>query len=170
MSEENIFAIRDRTAEVFKLHNTAVPQPQFGEEPERYRARVLSCAQSLLPVGHVWGGVPIGRQPESAFDSIERALVADRVAEFKRPVGALREVNETCPRTGRVTTRFYGDPACVWDVFAGPVARRAQFVPGVGRGRDSVQARAAEAAANYEMGLAHAALARERAAAGVVDG
>jgi hypothetical protein len=31
-------------------------------------------------------------------------------------------------RTGRVTTRFYGDPEDCWGQFAGPTVRRAQFV------------------------------------------
>jgi hypothetical protein len=164
---ENVFDIQRRIGEVFKIHGQPTPQPQFDEGATEYRQRLLCVAKHLLPREHVWAGVDIRRQPERAFDSIERALVGDQIAAFKAPVGKLREFSEVCPRTGRVTTRFFGDPEDCWGVFAGPTVRRAQFTPGVGRGSDSPQYKAAVAAFEHEQGLAFQALAEQRAAAGL---
>ena len=171
MSEENIFAIRDRTKEFFQLHNTAAPEPQFAEEPFRYRQRLLSCAQSVVrrstlsEAGRVWAEQNLGKHGERALDSAERALIHDTVPNFKKAEGPLREVHEQCPRTGRVVNRFYGD---IEEAFkhCKQQPRLARFTPGLGRGADSVQARAAAEAGRHELGLAYAALARERAAAG----
>ena len=162
---ESVFDIQKRIGEVFKLHNQPTPSPQFDERPEEYRQRLLVVSQHLLPKNHVWSGVDIRRQPERALDSVERALVHDRVQAFKSNTGPLRELSETCPRTGRVVTKFYGDTRHTWEPFT-QQPRRATFTPGVGRGADSVQARAAAEAGRHEQGLAFAALARERAAAG----
>jgi hypothetical protein len=162
VNEENVFAIRDRASELFRLHNTSVPQPQFGEEPVRYRQRVLSCAQALLPRAHVWAGVNIGRQPSSALDSIERAILHDRVKAFRAPTGPLREVTEACPRTGRVVTRFYGDPENAWSAFK-CAARRVSGFTNEGRGASSPKALADQAAAAAETDAAFAALAEKRA-------
>jgi hypothetical protein len=164
MSE--IFEIQRRIGAVFAIHNQPTPQPQFDEGAAEYRQRLLCVAKQLLPRDHVWAGVDIRRQPERALDSIERALVADRVAEFKRPTGPLRSITER-DRTGREIVRFYGDPEDCWGQFAGPTVRRAQFTPGVGRGADSPQYKAAVQAYEHEVGLAHQALAEKRAAAGL---
>jgi hypothetical protein len=166
MSEENIFAIKNRVAEVFKLHGTVPPEPRFNEGPVPYRARALSAAQTLLPRNHVWSGVNIARQPERALDSIERALVHDRVAAFKAPTGPLREMTETCPRTGRATTKFFGDPEECWKPFKG-VRQRVVGWTSQGRGSDSPHARAERAAAANEMALAYQALDAQRAAEGL---
>jgi hypothetical protein len=163
MSEENIFAIRDRAAEFFRLHNTPVPQPVFGEEAVRFQQRLLSCAQSVLPPTHVWAQQNLSRQPSSALPAIERAILDDTVTRFKEPRGPLREVTEQCPRTGRTTVRFFGDTEECWAPFK-CAPRLARFTPGMGRGENSVQAKAAAAAANYETGLAFAALSEKRAA------
>jgi hypothetical protein len=87
------------------------------------------------------------------------------VTAFKAPVGPLREVTEL-DRGNRPIVRFYGDPEECWKPFK-QEPRRAQFTPGVGRGADSVQYKAACAAADYEAGLAHQALAEKRAAIGL---
>src|ERR1700722_17806313 len=45
----------------------------------------------------------------TSFTAVERHIVHDQVRAFKAPGGPLHEVSETCPRTNRVTTRFFGD-------------------------------------------------------------
>jgi hypothetical protein len=140
----NVFEIKNRAAEFFRLHNDVPPAPQHGEEPAYYQRRVLSCAQSLLPPDNVWAGVNIGRQPERALDAIERAVIDGEVARIKEPRGLLREII-THDRAGRTISNFYGDPRYCWDVFAGP-RRLATFTPGLGRGSDSPAAKATAAA------------------------
>jgi hypothetical protein len=135
-----------KIAELFNIHGAAVPRRQLGESNTDYRRRTLNVAQSLLPADHPWASQNLRRQPDSALDAIERAVVDERVNAFKSPTGPLREVNEVCPRTGRVTTKFYGDPAACWDMFAPPVRRLARFTSGVGRGKDSERGRALLAA------------------------
>jgi hypothetical protein len=168
MTTENVFEIQRRIGEVFKIHGQPTPQPGFGEPAAEYRQRVLSVAQHLLPAGHIWRTPDIRRQPERALDSIERALVHDRVAAFKAPVGPLREMTEVCARTGRVVNKFYGDTKHCWESLPGfQQPRRATFVPNVGRGKDSSLARAERAAAANEMALAYQALDAQRAADGL---
>jgi hypothetical protein len=162
----NVFEIRDRLAAVFKFNGTVPPEPKCGEGPEPYRARALSYAQNLLPRGHAWSSMPLRHVP---LDVAERFLVADRVAEFKRPVGKLRVVTEQCPRTGRVTTKFYGDPEHTWGPFKG-VAQRITGFTSAGRGADSPHAKEQAAAAAQENALAHQALAEKRAGVGIVVG
>jgi hypothetical protein len=154
MSNESVHEIRNRVAPVFHINGTEVPSPQFGEEPERYHHRVLSCAQGLLPPDHVWSGIPLARQP---LATVERALVHDRIEAFKAPVGPLRSLTER-DRTGREIIHWYGSPEECWKPFK-QEPRRAIFTPGMGRGENSVQAKAAAAAARHEQGLAFAALA-----------
>jgi hypothetical protein len=166
MSEENIFAIKNRVAEVFKLHGTVPPEPRFNEGPVPYRARALSAAQTLLPRNHVWSGVNIARQPTGALDAIEHALVADRIRAFKSNTGPLREYSEQCPRTGRTTVKFFGDPEDCWGRFAG-VRQRVVGWTSQGRGKDSPHARAERAAAAAELACAYEALDAQRAAAGL---
>jgi hypothetical protein len=102
---------------LFAIHNAVPPGRQLGESNTDYRRRVLNIAQSLLPADHPWAGQNLHRQPESALSAIERAVVDDCVADFKKPTGPLRELSETCARTGRVTTRFFGDPSACWEPF-----------------------------------------------------
>ena len=136
-----VFEIQNRVGELFRLHGTVAPQPQFGEDARRYQHRVLSCAQSLLPPDNAWAQVPLHKQPALALDAIERHIVSDRVSAFKAPVGSLREVNETCPRTGRIVTKFYGDPEDCWGKYKA-VTRRVVGITQEGRGRESAVARA----------------------------
>jgi hypothetical protein len=141
---KTVFDVQKRTGEIFRLHGTAPPQPQFGEDARGYRARIIGLAQTLLPRGHVWAGVSIHRQPERALDSIEDAVIHDRVRAFKRPTGPLREVTESCPRTGRMTTKFYGDPEDCWGRYKGVRQRVTGFTQD-GRGANSPHARAVAA-------------------------
>ncbi len=164
---ETVFDVQRRIGEVFKLHNQPTPSPQFDERPQEYRQRLLVASQHLLPKNHVWSGVDIRRQPERALDSIERALVHDRVADFKKPTGALRELSEVCPRTGRVTTKFYGSTEECWAPFKAVTRRVTRIAVELGTGENSVAARAAAERGRHELGLAYAALNRERAAAGI---
>jgi hypothetical protein len=166
MSDETVFDVQRRVGEVFKIHGQPAPAPHFGEGATEYRQRALSVAQHLLPTGHVWRSVAIHRQPTGALDAIERAVVHDRVADFKRPVGKIREMSETCPRTGRTTVKFFGDPEDCWGRFAG-VRQRVVGWTSQGRGADSPHARAERAAAANEMALAFQALDAQRAAAGL---
>ena len=163
----SVFEIRDRAAELFRIHGTVPPQPTFGAEDSRYERTVLSAAQSLLPPGHVWGGVPLYEQPDSALPAITRALIDEPVRHFKRAEGPLRELSEVCPRTGRVTTKFYGSTEECWAPFKA-VTRRVTHINGeLGTGKNSVAAQAAAERGRFEQGQAFAALARERAAAGM---
>jgi hypothetical protein len=161
----SVFEVKSRLDKLFQFHGTVSPEPKCGEGPEPYRARALSYAQNLLPRGHAWGSMPLRHVP---LDVAERFLITDRVAELKRPVGKLREVTETCPRTGRTTTKFFGDTRHCWESLPGfQQPRRATFTPGVGRGADSPHARAERAAAANEAALGRQALAAQRAAAGL---
>jgi hypothetical protein len=163
MSEETVFTIKQRLSEVFKINNTVAPEPRCGEGPEPYRYRALSCAQQLLPSDHAWAYIPIARQP---LDAVERHIVHDQIRAFKSPTGPLREHQETCPRTGRVTVRFYGDPENVWGPFSG-VRQRIASITDLGTGPTSPRAVADRKAAEQELKLAYAALDEKRAAIGL---
>jgi hypothetical protein len=166
---ENVFDIQRRIAEVFKIHGQPVPQPQFDEGATEYRQRLLCVAKNLLPDDHVWRGQDIRRQPERAFDSIEKALVHDRVREFKQPTGPLRSMLTGDGLFERQTVRYFGDPENCWGRFAGPTIRRVTGVTDEGHGAKSVAYRAAVAAYEREVGLGLQALAAQRAAAGSVS-
>jgi len=58
------------------------------------------------------------------------------VADFKRPVGPLRQTVEY-DHAGRKLIKFYGDPEACWGQFKGPVQRVIGWNPsGLGRGAD----------------------------------
>jgi hypothetical protein len=158
----NVHAIKNRAAEFFEIHGTVAPTPQFGEEPMKYRQRLLSCAQSMLPPDHDWAAVPLSRQPERALDAAERVIYDDTVRQYKAPVGDERSWVER-DRTGREIMHFAGDPEVIWGRFKMQPLRVCGFTD-EGRGAKSVEYRAAVAKHNYEMGLAFQALAEKRAA------
>jgi hypothetical protein len=121
---------------------------------------VRNWIAALLPSNHVWAGVNIARQPARALDAISRAVIDHSVARFKQPVGPLREVTETCPRTGRVTTRFFGDPEECWAPFKQP-RLLARFTNSVGRGADSPAGRAGAAEHAMALEIGRAAMAAQ---------
>ena len=163
---ETVFDVQRRIGEVFKINGQPMLQPQFGESAAEFRQRSLCVAQQLLPRGHVWSGVDIRRQPERAFDSIEKALVHDRVEAFKAPVGELRSMVEK-DRTGREIIHWYGDIEHTFAPFKAVTRRVTHIAAEMGTGGNSVQARAAAEAGRRELDLAYQALNRERAAAGI---
>ena len=163
MSNETVADIQRRIGEVFRIHGTVPPEPKCGEGAAPYRYRALMFAQQLLPRDHVWAQVPLARQP---IDAVERHIVHDQIRTFKAPVGPLREVSETCPRTNRVMVKFYGDTRHTWEPFQGVRQRITSFTD-EGRGEKSVHARIERENAQHEMALAKAALAEKRAAIGL---
>jgi hypothetical protein len=145
---------QSRAAALFDLYNRETPRPQVGENPNRYRRRLLETAAALLPATSPWRGVPISNQPDSALDSVEAALLDDQVADFRAPRGPLRQV-EGRDEAGRTVRRFFGDPEHTWARFKG-VRRVVTAWTTAGRGSDSPSGRAraaARAAALYAAGL-----------------
>jgi hypothetical protein len=163
MSDETAFSLKSRYAEVFKLSGTVPPEPLCNEGAEPYRARALSYAQLLLPKEHPWTNIPLRHAP---LDVAEHALIDERSAELKRPVGPLRAVTDT-DRTGRAITKFYGDPEHTWAPFKGPHQRLVGINSELGTGENSPHAVAERKAAAQELQLAYAALDEKRAAAGL---
>jgi hypothetical protein len=165
---ESALKHKNRVEQFFQIHGERAPQPQFGEGLPEYRRRILAVAQHLLPPQdrELWAGVNLHAQPERALAGIEHSILDKAVARFKSNTGPLRELGETCPRTGRTTVKFFGDPANCWDQFAG-VRQRVTGWTDAGRGRNSVHARAERAAAAAELACAYEALDAQRAAAGL---
>jgi hypothetical protein len=164
MSDQNVFQIKQRLTEVFKIHNTPPPEPRIGEAPHVYHHRALCHAQQLLPPDHAWRGVRLTGQP---LDAVERHIVHDQVRRFKAPTGPIREWPEQCPRTGRVTVKFYGDPENVWGQFSGVRQRVLNIDSEMGTGANSPRAREEARATEQELKLAYAALDEKRAAIGL---
>jgi len=133
-----------RADKLFELRGVEPPRPRFGESAIDFKRRTLAQLQTLLPAGHPVTFVNPYQQSEKAIDGLEDVAVSHAIAEFTAPRGPLRQ-SVTRDRTGREVVRFYGDPEECWGPFK-QQPRRMRFTEGVGRGEDSPQARAAEAA------------------------
>jgi hypothetical protein len=131
-------AARSRAHALFSLYGVATPEPQFGEDLGRYRRRLLSMAQGLLPSSSPWRGVPVHQQPD--LDAVEAHLFDDQAAAFRAPIGPLRSVTEV-DASNRPVRRFFGDPENTWGPFKG-VRRLVTAWSSAGRGKDGPGPRA----------------------------
>jgi hypothetical protein len=145
-----------RADALLRLYGVQTPPPQVAEDLDRYRFRLLAMAQTFLPEGNPWRDANIGRQPSSALDSIEAAILDEGVREFRAPCGPLRSVVEF-DASNRPVRRFYGDPREVWQTLpCHQMPRRVASWSQGGRGSDSPKGRAlaaARAAVLREAGL-----------------
>lgn len=112
-----------RTAQVkadraYRALGDDAPAPLSGENLLQYRTRLLSGVQHLSPK---WKAVPLDGCNSSVLTGIEDSIYADAMAESRHPTafrpGELRAIREADP-SGRIITRFVGDPGAVWDSFS----------------------------------------------------
>lgn len=110
-------------------HATGASAPGHlpGEPVGAYRIRLLS---GLTNFSRNWRTAT----PEDlrqmrragALHNVESEVFHDAVEHAQRSTGPLREVREP-DRSGRLVSKFYGDPAGCWDQFKLPVRRVARF-------------------------------------------
>jgi hypothetical protein len=153
---------------VLRLFGQAAPPIQPDEEIANYRRRLLRCVQP-----HTDGAlrhVKVARLPAGVLDNFEQVMIADTVANFKKPEGAPLRMAIERDETGRAHRKFYGDPENTWAPFKPRLVRTWRKLPHVGVGENSPRAIAAAAErAAYEVRF-NEFMAAERAAAGVRGG
>jgi hypothetical protein len=103
-----------RADEVLELHGQKAPPPYPAEGLGNYRRRLLSYVQPHCAAP--FNQIDVNAIADSALPPIERKMIADSIAEFKKPEGALREVVTRDP-SGREIHEFYGDPENTWRDF-----------------------------------------------------
>ena len=114
-------------------HALGAPAPgRFADEsPGAYRVRLLSGLTNFSPR---WRGATPSDLAQmrraGGLGVIEGEVFHDAIEHAHRSTGPLREI-QTPDRSGRLVSRFYGNPEECWGQFKLPVRRVAKFnVPG----------------------------------------
>lgn len=98
--------------------NAAPPGHLPGESIAAYRVRL---ATGLKPFSQTYKAVAdsslAGMYRAGALRNAEETIFREAVERARRPVGALREVQDAPDRSGRVITRFFGSPEDCWAPF-----------------------------------------------------
>ena len=131
---------RVRADEACQLSGVSVPRIGPGEDLNLYRRRVFTALQPHSPTWKNADFMHPYSTPDSILPMAEKQLIADAVAEFKKPVGELRSILTVDPESGQRKRIFYGDPENVWAPFKGPVKRVTSWTNEVGRGRNTPDA------------------------------
>jgi hypothetical protein len=113
---------------VYRAFDSRAPEPRVleGESTLSFRQRV---AADLKRHSQKWRDVSdmeLRTLPRATFEIAEKEIYADALREARAPTnipaGELIERNER-DQTGRMITRFFGDPECCWGVFKSPIRR-----------------------------------------------
>jgi hypothetical protein len=106
---------QQRAYKVLEPYGADVPVPMERESEIDFRCRALDAVKPYAPACKD----VVAPREESALKIVEEKVYADAARWLTRPEGPLREVKER-DSTGRVISRFYGDPADCWDHFSIP--------------------------------------------------
>jgi hypothetical protein len=126
---------QSRYDEAFRLHGVAAPPIRSDESLGRYRQRLANNLR-LYSEG-AFKHVDFSRFDAAQLGAVEQLLIDQTVADFKRPVGPLRELVEH-DLVGRRLIRFYGDPQNCWGAFKAKPQYVIGWNPrGYGKGADA---------------------------------
>jgi hypothetical protein len=121
MSAEFVHA-QARANAVAQAFGDSAPPPLIGESLQDYRVRLAS---PYLMHSKTLRGANLAKiHDPNAFNAIEEQVFADAMAEATNPStfkpGELRRI-ERADASGRVITRYAGDPNACWDQFNPPI-------------------------------------------------
>jgi hypothetical protein len=137
MADRKDFVAAQSRAEALlqALGDSGAPPFVAGEGLVAYRARLATQFQKYAPK---YKNVDLNRVGDaSAFEAIEDCIYADAAREAEHPTifkaGELRAIRKADP-SGRVITKYVGDPNACWDQFnPGFQYARRFLAPGVSR-------------------------------------
>lgn len=114
---------------VARVYGDSAPNWLAGESLQQYRRRLLSPYQKY---SSTWRDANLaGIRDESAMTVVENSIYADalsaRTSSDNYKPGELREVRET-DQSGRVVSRFFGDPKAAWAPFQSQQRRVGRIV------------------------------------------
>jgi hypothetical protein len=134
---KDVYEARDRAAEVFTMNGARVPEPGTGEGLTAYRQRLLSNLTRYAPppLNHLepW------RLAADSLAPFEEKMITGAIAEFKKPVGPLREL-VTYDDSNRPLRQFFGDPEYCWGRFKPPSRIVTGWDTDLARGKNAVGA------------------------------
>jgi hypothetical protein len=126
---------RTRSDEAFALHGVRAPQIESGEPLGHYRQRLLNNLK-LFAKESPFKTVDFRSVHASNLAPFEAQLIDQAVADFKKPVGPLRQMIQV-DDAGRKIRRYFGDPEACWGQFKGHVQRVTRWNTDLGRGANA---------------------------------
>jgi len=114
---------------VAKAFGGSAPAPLVGESLSGYRTRLL---EPFLQHSKTFKNANVAKIGDpSAFAAVEDSIFADAMSEATHPTsfrpGELRAIRTADP-SGRVITKYRGDPNACWDQFNPPIRYARRFM------------------------------------------